>query len=225
MRMAEFYLRQYYDWDFKRLWGGTHPPPEWFDHRADLYRWSELRIPFWVERGVFSREVMFEGCKTLDLCCGDGFYPFYFYSGVALHIDAVDKDLAAIAHTRKWHSHPRIRYIQQDAFTDEFPATDYDVITRDAAIEHFSINQIRAILKKCVTTLKKPRGVLCGYSIIARALDKSHPEHQHEFGSATELKKLLGEFFPSVGTVETEYPERHNVYFRAAFQPGRLQRF
>ena len=67
--------------------------------------------------------------------------------------------------------------------------------------------------------------MLNGYTIIARSTDKSHPEHQHEFSSAAELKELLGEFFPSVGTVETEYPERHNIYFRAAFDPTRLRRF
>jgi hypothetical protein len=36
---------------------------------------------------------------------------------------------------------------------------------------------------------------------------------------------ILAEFFPFVGTVETEYPERHNIYFRAAFDQDRLRRF
>lgn len=225
MRLAELYLRRYYTWNTQRLWGGPQRPPEWFDHRADLYRWSELRNPLWVERGVFSREVMFEGCRVIDLCCGDGFFPYHFYAEIASHVDAVDRDPAAIAHARKWHSHPKINYVQMDVVTDDFPGTDYDVITWDAAIEHFSLDQIRIVLKKCVKALKTPGGVLNGYTIIAHSSVKSHPEHQHEFSSATELKDLLAEFFPFVGTMETEYPERHNVYFRAAFDSTRLRRF
>ena len=158
MRLAELYLRRYYAYDTQRLWGGPHPPPEWFDHRADLYLWSEHLNPLWVERGVFSREVMFEGCRVLDLCCGDGFYPYHFYVKIASHVDAVDRDPTALAHARKWHSHPRISYIQLDVVTGQFPGIDYDVITWDGAIEHFSMDQIRIVLKKCVETLKLPGG-------------------------------------------------------------------
>ena len=158
MRLAELYLRRYYGWDTKRLWAGPHPPPEWFDHRADLYRWSELRNPLFVERGVFSREVMFERSRVLDLCCGDGFYPYHFYAKIASHVDAVDLDPPALTHARKWHSHPKISYVQMDVVTDDFPGTDYDVITWDGAIEHFSTDQIWIVLKKCVEALKTPGG-------------------------------------------------------------------
>jgi SAM-dependent methyltransferase len=225
MRLAESYLCHYYDFHTRRLWSGLTPPPEWFDHRADLFRWAELRVPFWVERGVFSREVMFQGCRVLDLCCGDGFYPYYFYSGTASHIDAVDRDPTALAHARKWHPHPRIHYVQLDLVADDPPGADYDVITWDGAIEHFSADEIRHVLRKCIKVLKTPEGVLNGYTIIAHESGKSHPDHQHEFISAEELKKLLGEFFPFVGTLETVYTERHNIYFRAAFRCDRLRRF
>jgi len=224
MRFAESYLRRYYAYHTSRLWSRSHPP-EWFDHRADLYRWAELRVPFWVERGVFSREVMFQGCRVLDLCCGDGFYPYYFYSGTASQIDAVDRDPTAIIHARKWHGHPTIRYVQQDLIADEFPDTDYDVITWDGAIEHFSLDEIRQVLQKCVKAMRTPYGVLNGYTIIARDSGKSHPDHQHEFCSAEQLKNLLREFFPFFGTLETKYSERHNLYFRAAFHSDRLRRF
>jgi SAM-dependent methyltransferase len=223
MRLAELYLCRYYAYDTQRLWGGPHPPPEWFDHRADLYRWSDTRNTLWVERGVFSREVMFEGCRVLDLCCGDGFYPYHFYAEIASRVDAVDRDRSALEHARKWHPHPKINYIQLDAFRDDFPGTDYDVIIWDGAIEHFSTSDQETVLKKCVDVLR-PSGVLCGYTLIARSSLKSHPEHEHEFSSAVELKSLLNKFFPFVGTIETEYPERHNIYFRAASQGNRLRR-
>src|SRR3989442_390916 len=167
MRFAESFLRRYYDYHTYRLWSRSHAP-ELFDPRADLLRWAELRVPFWVERGVFSREVMFQGCRVLDLCCGDGFYPYYFYSGTASQIDAVDRDPTAIIHARKWHGHPTIRYVQQDLIADEFPDTDYDVITWDGAIEHFSLDEIRQVLQKCVKAMRTPYGVLNGYTIIPR---------------------------------------------------------
>jgi ubiquinone/menaquinone biosynthesis C-methylase UbiE len=225
MRLAERYLRFYYAHERLRFSGGPHPAPEWFDHRADLYRWSELRNSFWVERGVFSREVMFEGCRVLDLCCGDGFYPYHFYAEIASLVDAVDSDPMALAHARKYHHHPKINYLQTDVVSDDFPASNYDVITWDGAIEHFSVDQIQGVLDKSVEVLQASEGILCGYTILARGSDRSHPLHQHEFSSAAELKQILAEFFPFVGTVETEYPERHNIYFRAAFDQDRLRRF
>jgi hypothetical protein len=87
------------------------------------------------------------------------------------------------------------------------------------------MEQIETILKRCVSALQSSNGVLCGYTIIARQAAKSHPDHQHEFTSPKELKTLLGRFFPFVGTIETEYPDRHNIYFRAAFHRERLRRF
>jgi SAM-dependent methyltransferase len=223
MWLADQYLRGYYAWDTERLWGRGRVP-EWFDHRADLFLWSEHRIPFWVERGVFSREMMFAGCRVLDLCCGDGFYPYHFYSGTAAHIDALDRDPGAIAHARKWHPRPNIRFQRADVVADDFPGADYDVITWDAAIEHFAEDDIRRVLGKAVRALKQPTGVLCGYTIIARS-KLSHPDHLHEFVSDNELKGILGEFFPHVGTVQTRYESRHNIYFRCTFDPARLRRF
>jgi predicted SAM-dependent methyltransferase len=40
------------------------------------------------------------------------------------------------------------------------------VIVWDGAIEHFSTDQIKLVLKKCVDVLK-PSAVLCGYTLIA----------------------------------------------------------
>src|SRR5262249_15858040 len=134
--LAERYLQDFYDYEVKRLWSHPGGPPEWFDHRADLYRWSRLKVPFWVERGVFCREVMFQGWRVLDLCCGDGFYADHFYSGTASLIDAMDKDEKAISHARKWHNDPKIHFRCGDIVADEFPLREYDVVCWDAAIEH-----------------------------------------------------------------------------------------
>jgi 2-polyprenyl-3-methyl-5-hydroxy-6-metoxy-1,4-benzoquinol methylase len=168
---------------------------------------------------------MFKGCRVLDLCCGDGFYAYHFYADIASHVDAIDSDTEALTHAGKYHHHPKISYRQINVVEDGFPSDHYDVITWDAAIEHFLPEQIRGVLKKCVTALKTSEGILCGHTILARGLQKGHVEHQHEFSSVEELKEILGEFFPFVGTVVTVYPERDNIYFRATFDQDRLRRF
>lgn len=198
--------------------------PEWFDHRIDLFLWAEKRVPFWVERGVFARAIMSEGDNVLDLCCGDGFYSYYFYSRTAAHIFAVDRDESAVEHARKWHGLANIAYRQLDIIT-HFPQGHYDVIVWDAAIEHFNLHEIRMILYKCYNRLLKNNGVLCGYTIIPTAGWATPNAHKHEFGSAEELRALLLETFPFAATFETIYPSRHNLYFRAGFDPEQLAGF
>jgi len=224
MRLAEKYIRGYYRADQTRLWRNKTHPPEWFDHRADLYLWSDRRSPFWPERGVYSVAPMFQGCKVLDLCCGEGFFAYHFYTSLASHIDAVDWDRTAIAHARKWHSDPKIHYHVLNAVTKPFPRSHYHVICWDAAIEHFTELEIRLVLEKCVTALK-PDGVLTGYTILTNPGPPVHPDHHHEFHDRHELISILHEFFPCVAMIETVYPTRRNIYFRAAFKKQRLNRF
>jgi SAM-dependent methyltransferase len=224
MRLAAGYLRRFYEFDEIRRWPSpNHEPPEWFDHRANLYRFSSERVPYWVERGVYARELMSQGCQVLDLCCGDGFYAFHFYAETASHVDALDRDEDALAHARRWHSHPNIAYHKADLVTDELPSGEYDVVVWDAAIEHFTLEDQRAVLRKIKAALA-PDGVLAGYTLIS-AGSPGHPKHEHEFGNPAELHELLREEFPHVATLETVYPSRHNIYFRAASTEQKLGGF
>jgi hypothetical protein len=55
--------------------------PEYFDHNIDMYSsWYKTRESFPVERGVFSSFAMKPDTRVLDLCCGDGFNSYHFYS-------------------------------------------------------------------------------------------------------------------------------------------------
>jgi SAM-dependent methyltransferase len=221
-RLSTEYLRWFYEWDEIRRWADPRKgPPEWFDHRANLYRFSAERVPYWVERGVYGRELMFEGCRVLDLCCGDGFYAFHFYAETAAHVDAVDLDPTALAHARRWHAHPRIRYSQVDVIEDPFPNSNYDVIIWDGAIEHFTLKEQRLILDKIRDALG-PHGILAGYTILGTEGELAHPRHKHEFQGRIELADVLAETFPHVATLETRYSERRNLYFRASEVPDRL---
>lgn len=214
MRVATGYAGAFYRFDTHRRWTAKKTP-EWFDHRADLYRFRELRRPVWAERGVYARELMHPGHRVLDLCCGDGFFSFHFYSSVAEHVDACDRDSSALSHARSWHDDSRITYSRSDVVTDPLPASNYDVIVWDAAIEHFSFDDIQTVLAKVKAALK-PNGVLCGYTILNPPGTALHPDHLHEFASAVDLANVLRASFPYVVTLETEDPERRNIYFRAS---------
>jgi 2-polyprenyl-3-methyl-5-hydroxy-6-metoxy-1,4-benzoquinol methylase len=219
-RLAEKYLEAYAAW---RHLGAGAPSREWFDHRADLHLFRRSRLAYWAERGVYAREVMFDGCRVLDLCCGDGFYPFHFYSSVAGHIDAVDVDPGAIAHAREYYSLPGIAYARLDVARDSFPDTEYDVITWDGAIEHFTPDEIQSVLGKCASAMV-PGGVLHGMTILVDERS-TNPWHENEFRTETELERAIGTVFPHVSSFETIYPDRHNIYFRASLEGGRLGRF
>ena len=213
MQVAERYLRAFYRWDTYRRWR-LHDTPEWFDHRADLFRFSEERRPYFLERGVYARELLPRNGRVLDLCCGDGFYPFHFYAETASHVDACDWDETALEHAKRWHAHPRISYSRRDIIVDEFPQANYDLVVWDGAIEHFALDDIATVLEK-VRSVLTDGGVLCGYTILNDG-PRMHPDHSHEFASASELAETLLAVFPAASTLETEYEDRRNIYFRAA---------
>jgi SAM-dependent methyltransferase len=203
------------------LWG-VKPNPEWFDHFFDAYgQWLGRRPnPLWVERGVFNLLHIRGGASVLELCCGDGYNAFHFYAPRAGSVQAVDFDAAAIRHARRffprWGDRP-IRFAVAD-IRSCMPEGHFDNVIWDAAIEHFTLAEIRAILRQIATRLGTG-GVLSGYTIERQAQGKSHDEHEHEFATAQELEGVLGEVFAEVNVFRTVYPERVNLYFAAAQSP------
>lgn len=88
----------------------------------------------------------------------------------------------------------------------------YDNIIWDGAIEHFTLDEMDHILRKAHKQLK-PQGILSGYTIIGNEHGPSHDDHEYEFKSKLELKKLLEKHFKHVLVFDTKYPDRHNLYF------------
>jgi SAM-dependent methyltransferase len=219
--LADFGLwinRLYYKQLFYSTYRGGRRSPTWFDHRIDLYyQWPHNL--FWLERGILARKQMHSDCMVLDLFCGDGFYSRYFYSSIAGHIDAVDKDPDAIAHAKRWHSHPKIRYLVLDAVKKDFPSPSYDVIVWFEAIEHLSEGECRAIIQRVKDAMKET-GVLIGSTPIvpAERQGKGNWEHKNEFAGVPTLREFLGRDFSSVEIDVTVYPmlgggERRTAYF------------
>jgi len=79
--------------------------------------WGANRAPHWLERGVFSLLALAPGCKVLELCCGDGFNAYYFYSSRAGSIHSVDFDPKAIAYAKKHFQAENVTYTLADIRT------------------------------------------------------------------------------------------------------------
>jgi SAM-dependent methyltransferase len=191
------------------------PTPEHFDHRIDLYyQWLSTRNPLWVERGVFN-SLALRGGVVLELCCGDGFYTRNFYSIRAKRIIACDFDKKAIATAIRKNSAENIEYILCDIRYD-MPTGKFDNIIMDAALEHFTKDEMKNILENIKVRLSN-LGVFSGYTIVEKESgQKSLEHHEYEFKSKEDLLEVLKPYFNNIIVFETIYPERHNLYFWAS---------
>ena len=195
---------------------GFHPRPEWFDHYLDQHwQFSAKNNGLWVERGVFSRMVLKQDGRMLEICCGDGFNARHFYSSKVATITAIDFDRDAIHHAKRYHSAPNITYLQQD-IREGLPNGIFDNIVWDAAIEHFTEAEISKLLRNIVERLGSD-GILSGYTLTEAADGrKSNDLHEYEFKDKEDLRRFFTPHFKFVKVWETIYPTRHNLYFVAS---------
>lgn len=194
------------------------PNPEWFDHFIDQhYQWSATNNPLGWERGIFNLLAIKEGAKVLEICCGDGFNAHHFYAIRAQKIISVDFDPKAIKHASTHFKNDKIDYHLCD-IRENLPQGKFNNIIWDAAIEHFTLEEMDTIFKGIIARLE-PNGILSGYTIIAQEHGSSHDDHEHEFESKEELRAKLKDYFPHVVVFDTKYPDRHNLYFFASQQP------
>lgn len=200
------------------------PGPEFFDHQVDLfYQWLARRNSLWLERGVFG-SLALRGGAVLELACGDGFNARNFYSLRSARVVACDFDPKAIKTARGKNSASNIEFLLADIRT-EMPEGKFENIIWDAAIEHFTPDEIAKILAGIKSRLTDD-GILSGYTIVERADGtKSLSQHEYEFKSKEDLLRFFTPQFRNVTVFETEYPERHNLYFWASdgmlpFGPG-----
>ncbi len=194
------------------------PNPEWFDHFIDQhYQWSATKNPLGWERGIFNLLAIKEGASILEICCGDGFNAHHFYSIRAKNIVSVDFDPRAIAHANKHFKTDKTDYRLCD-IRKSLPEGTFNNIIWDAAIEHFTLEEMDTIFKGILARLT-PSGILSGYTIIKADHGSSHDDHEHEFESKEELRGKLKQYFNHVVVFDTKYPDRHNLYFFASNEP------
>lgn len=195
--------------------------PEHFDHFIDLnYQWMKNRSSFPMERGVFSSFAL-ENNKdlygnTLDLCCGDGFYTYLFYSKRSRKVVGIDFDALAISSAKKNFPKTNIEFILGDIRSD-IPEGPFRNIVWDAGIEHFTEIEISNLMSRIKDVLED-NGILSGYTIKEDHHHEGKMLHQHEyeFHSKEDLARFFQPHFKNVQIIETVYPERVNYYFYAS---------
>lgn len=191
------------------------PAPEWFDHDIDLYyQWSKTNNSLWLERGVYG-SLTLKGGNLLELSCGDGFNAKHFYSHKSKEVIACDFDPTAISTAKRKNQTDNIRFVLAD-IRNQMPEGMFENIVWDAAIEHFTPDEIKMIMQNIKNRLT-PNGILSGYTIVEKDDGMKHiHQHEYEFKDMSDLKDFLTPHFKNVKIFETIYPDRHNLYFWAS---------
>jgi len=194
---------------------GLPPSPEWFDHTIDLYyQWPKTKNSLWLERGVFG-SLALKGKNVLELACGDGFNAKNFYSHLSEKIVACDFDKSAIKTAKNKNRAKNIEYKLAD-IRHEMPEGTFENVVWDAAIEHFTPEEIENILKNIKVRLHK-NGVLSGYTLVEKGDGSKHiHQHEYEFKDKEDLRSFFTPHFKNVRVFETKFPSRHNLYFCAS---------
>jgi SAM-dependent methyltransferase len=191
---------------------GARPVPGWFDHYLDIhYLWGKTRTPLSCERGILGLLAIKQGARVLELCCGDGFNTFHFYSIRAGKIVAMDLDGDAIASARRNFAADNIEFVAGDIRYD-MPNEQFENIVWDASLEYFTREEIGPLLAGVKQRLG-PEGILSGQVLL---LETQAEEHSHVFRTPEELAQFLRPHFRNIRLLETRYPSRHNVYFYAS---------
>ena len=96
------------------------------------------------------------------------------------------------------------------------PEGKYENIAWDAAIEHFTPEEISSIMTNIKERLTND-GIFSGYTIVEKDDGTKHiHQHEYEFKDMEDLKSFLTPHFKNVKVFETIYPDRHNLYFWAS---------
>jgi SAM-dependent methyltransferase len=115
-----------------------------------------------LERGIFGSLALQEK-HVLELACGDGFNTRNFYSLRSAYIIACDFDPKAIKTARGKNRASNIEFLLADIRT-EMPEGLFENVVWDAAIEHFTPDEITKILDDIKSRLTDD-GILSGYTI------------------------------------------------------------
>lgn len=198
------------------------PYPDNVDHNIDMYyRWRKEGIAHWIERGVYNMLAiqLFEKPVVIELCCGDGFFSYYFYSNLAKQVIAVDYDKNVMKRNRWKYKKSNIVYSEMD-ISKGFDLTmklngDVTNIIFDAAMEYFSFESMNQILSEAKELLKRKHGIFSGQLPAAKDSMSTRNTFLH-YENRKEVGLLLSKYFENVVVFETNYADRKNFYFYAS---------
>ena len=171
---------------------------EWFDHRLHILYPEKWFPDFWTLSADNVLPFIPLGGTLLDLCSGDGFYDYHFYSKRAGRVYCIERDQKAVVHAQRVHQADNIEYVHADVLTFEPDSDVFDVAVIRGAIEHFHFSEQEVIIEKAKRALK-PGGWFIGDTPqkIPNG-EKQHPDHHFEWESEAEMRRILLQFFSNV---------------------------
>ena len=183
---------------------------DWFDHRHHLLNPPVEFLDFCMISGtnVVSR-IPIDGA-VLDLCCGDGFYDYYFYRHKAKHILGIDINPRAIALAKREHAAPNIEYILGDVMSYPITSGKYDTVICRGAIEHFTENE-QSILMGRISDALKSGGWFCGDTVTPQGDNEAH---KHEWTCEGDMIEVLKTTFHNIQTSTVISRERTTLLWR-----------
>jgi hypothetical protein len=198
---------------FKSQWG--YQEPEWFDHRHHLLSLDRFFGDYWAIPPSDVVSCLPWGGSLLELCSGDGFYPYYFYRNRAKEIVCVEFDEEVYRHAKRCHDSPNIDYVLESVLEYQPSASYFDVVSIRGAIEHFNEDEQLLIFKKAYQALKSG-GWFCGDTPAANPnpSQKHLSHHEHEYKDETELKEQLSKIFDVVHTYKVVSKDRINLFWK-----------
>lgn len=211
---CRLYLYKFTAFQTYKDWSNSKKYPMFYKHQTNLYSWyfsENNRNIEWLERGVIARRCIKKNSKVLDLCSGDGIYPFLFYADVAKKIDALDNSIEAINYSKKFHSDKKINYYQNNLSEDEFPDKGYDVVVWNAGLDYFTSEQQKNILNKIINSSSKEMVLVGMVPLVNKA--EMDMNHNFAFSNIEELKALFNDFFFDVKVSDTQYNHRIALNF------------
>ncbi|KPA11433.1 Methyltransferase type 11 domain protein [Candidatus Magnetomorum sp. HK-1] len=196
---------------YRGRWGKLDP--EWFDHRIQFLYPEKTFNDHWCITAVNAIQRLPLGGTLLDLCSGDGFYPFYFYRKRAKNIDCVEIKTMLYKHSQKHYSAENINYICKDVLLFQPTPEKYDVVVIRGAIEHFSETNQHKIFQKAVTALK-PNGWFVGDTPAnPEKQQKILKAHENEWTNEEEMRSQLQPFFSHMETQTLISSDRTNLFW------------
>lgn len=197
---------------FRGQW--KYGAPEWYDHRLAILDPERHATDFWTMSADNVIRVLPMGGRLLDLCSGDGFYPYWFYRHRA-DVVCVEKLEEAHNHAVKHWSHPRIQHVLADVLEYETEPESFDAVLIRGAIEHFNAEDQQRLFLKAKAALR-PRGCFVGDTPEKKADGhKALDSHEHEFVSADELRKALHQVFTYVEVWPLISENRTTLFWQA----------
>jgi cyclopropane fatty-acyl-phospholipid synthase-like methyltransferase len=128
---------------------------------------------------------------------------------------ACDFDETALHTAKQKNAAPNVTYVLAD-IRSAMPSGIFDNVVWDAAIEHFTVEEIGTIMASIKARLTSD-GVLSGYSLVERTDGVKHiHQHEYEFRDMADLRRFLEPHFKNIKVFETIFPDRHNLYFWAS---------